>query len=513
MFALVCATTRGDLWFPARTSVARLARGPRSLPWRMDGRPNTASAGTRRSKEFSTFTVENDMNDGNSTRRRRKRPSTAASSSTTTLSTQKKMVAENVRDIEEQLGELQRVGAYDKAGKLYAQLTQLKSSFKNNESLKWIERHKRSLKRLPTNERAVRRAIEASWLEKAEEHKAQMDELCREMEERHQAEVVVFKEALLKEQRSKPPKFSTGLLQLQEMEQTLSKTHKYDAAVKLRKEIQRQMKYELRKIDQSALERADIKLQRLKVQHQREYDILRNKAEMKLDRMVAERDKELEHSSVRFRAAQHELEHALSLQIASKKKGASGIADAALGASRRGEITAAAAATYASRGRLGNKQFKGSRGRPTTAPVGVGRRGKKLMPLGRSSTRRRPGTALGMERTGSRGEFDGTRKQRRRRKKKKKKVRLTANGRVVTCDWCSQVDGYIESHGGVQIPAEGSSGGVGKFCCWECAKSWNQQYTPVMQRWVRSMFIDDVAGYMVTYSKRKHVEKNLSQRG
>ena len=80
-------------------------------------------------------------------------------------------------------------------------------------------------------------------------------------------------------------------------------------------------------------------------------------------------------------------------------------------------------------------------------------------------------------------------------------------------DWCSQVDGYIESHGGVQIPAEGSGGGVGKFCCWECAKSWNQQYTPVMQRWVRSMFIDDVAGYMVTYSKRKHVEKNLSQRG
>ena len=106
------------------------------------------------------------------------------------------------------------------------------------------------------------------------------------------------------------------------MEQTLSKTHKYDAAVKLRKEIQHQMKYELRKIDQSALERADIKLQRLKVQHQREYDILRNKAEMKLDRMVAERDKELEHSSVRFRAAQHELEHALSLQIATKKKGA-----------------------------------------------------------------------------------------------------------------------------------------------------------------------------------------------
>ena len=34
---------------------------------------------------------------------------------------------------------------------------------------------------------------------------------------------------------------------------------------------------------------------------------------------------------------------------------------------------------------------------------------------------------------------------------------------------------------------------------------------PCHAAWVRGMFIDDVAGYMVTYSKRKHVEKNLSQ--
>ena len=87
---------------------------------------------------------------------------------------------------------------------------------------------------------AVRRAT-ASWLEKAEEHKAQMDEYAEKWKNVTK-KVVVFKEALLKEQRSKPLKFSTGLLQLQEMEQTLSKTHKYDAAVKLRKEIQHQMK-------------------------------------------------------------------------------------------------------------------------------------------------------------------------------------------------------------------------------------------------------------------------------
>ena len=200
----------------------------------MDGRPNTASATTRSRTKSSTLPEEEFANDNNNnSRRRRKRPSTAAA-----LENQKKKVADNVREIEQQLGELQRVGAYDKAGKLYTELKKLKSSFKNDESQKWIARHRRSLKRLPSNERAVRRAIEASWLEQAEEHKAQMDELCREMEERHQAEVVVFKEALLQQQRSKPPKFSTGLLQLQEMEQTLSRAHKYDAAVKLRKEIQ-----------------------------------------------------------------------------------------------------------------------------------------------------------------------------------------------------------------------------------------------------------------------------------
>ena len=71
----------------------------------------------------------------------------------------------------------------------------------------------------------------------------------------------------------------------------------------------------------------------------------------------------------------------------------------------------------------------------------------------------------------------------------------------------------MASHGGVRIPRESSDGGVGKFCTWECAKSWNCMYTPVMQRWVRNMFLDDVAGYMVTESKRKHVEKKLSMRG
>jgi hypothetical protein len=423
---------------------------------------------------------------------------------------QKKIVAENVREIEQQLGELQRVGEYDKAGKLYSKLKKLKSSFKNNDSQKWIARHKRSIKRLPSNERAVRRAIEASWLEKAEEHKAQMDELCREMEERHQAEVIVFKEALLKEQRSKPPKFSTGLLQLQEMEQTLSKSHKYDAAVKLRREIQHKMKFEIRKIDQMILERADIKLQRLKIQHQREYDILRGKAEMALDRMVAERDKELEQVTIRFRAASHELGHALSLQVASNKKGAASIADAAFGASRRGEATAAAAATFATRGikNRGNDSSSSSsiKKRPTTAPI----RGKKLMPLGNM---KRPGTAVGMGRSRSSNRLSTSSRRRRRKKKKSSKLRYSQNGRIITCDWCGQTDGYIESHGGVQIPCESSNGGVGKFCSWECAKSWNQYYTPVMQRWIRSMFIDDVAGYMIVYSKRKHVEKKISQRG
>jgi hypothetical protein len=34
-----------------------------------------------------------------------------------------------------------------------------------------------------------------------------------------------------------------------------------------------------------------------------------------------------------------------------------------------------------------------------------------------------------------------------------------------------------------------------------------------MQRWVRNMFLDDVAGYMVMESARRHVEKKLSMRG
>ena len=98
----------------------------------MDGRPNTASATTRSRTKSSTLPEEEFANDNNNnSRRRRKRPSTAAA-----LENQKKKVADNVREIEQQLGELQRVGAYDKAGKLYTELKKLKSSFKNDESQK-----------------------------------------------------------------------------------------------------------------------------------------------------------------------------------------------------------------------------------------------------------------------------------------------------------------------------------------------------------------------------------------
>ena len=35
------------------------------------------------------------------------------------------------------------------------------------------------------------------------------------------------------------------------------------------------------------------------------------------------------------------------------------------------------------------------------------------------------------------------------------------------------------------------------FCRWPCAKAWNHTKSPVQLRWVRDMFIDDLAGRFV----------------
>jgi hypothetical protein len=263
-----------------------------------------------------------------------------------TLSRSRAELGRNIKDITGHLEELQQRGMYMEAAKVRDELARLKSSFRDEESQKWIHRHTRSLGKLPLNERAVKRQIEASWKEAAEEHAAKMRQTTQEMAERQEAEVVLFRDAILREQRSKAPKFSPALIQMQEMEKTLAKTHQYEAAKKLRAEIEKNVKRELLELDQRLLDRAEARIRRLRAQHRREREILVEKSAMVLDHMMARRDKELEMTKVRFRAATHELEHALSLQIASNRKGAASVKEAALGASRRGEAAAAAAATF-----------------------------------------------------------------------------------------------------------------------------------------------------------------------
>ena len=464
-----------------------------------------------------------------------------------TLSRSRAELGRNIKDITGHLEELQQRGMYMEAAKVRDELARLKSSFRDEESQKWIHRHTRSLGKLPLNERAVKRQIEASWKEAAEEHAAKMRQTTQEMAERQEAEVVLFRDAILREQRSKAPKFSPALIQMQEMEKTLAKTHQYEAAKKLRAEIEKNVKRELLELDQRLLDRAEARIRRLRAQHRREREILVEKSAMVLDHMMARRDKELEMTKVRFRAATHELEHALSLQIASNRKGAASVKEAALGASRRGEAVAAAAATFTGKAgggeRGAGRRRRRRQRRPVTAPGGkrnggkasslrpLRRRGQSARPqLGGSSDRpgtadySRPGTAgtlgsmreeeegagEGWERAGERP--TGTRRQ-RGGGKRRATTRRGKGAKAQTCDWCSGRGGYMASHGGVRIPRESANGGVGKFCTWECAKSWNCRYTPVMQRWVRNMFLDDVAGYMVMESARRHVEKKLSMRG
>ena len=451
-------------------------------------RPPTAPADARRPRTVAAGMARPATSEQPRRTRNKRRPATAAEVPDATRSLQ---------GLTGQLADLQRRGKYLEAAQVRDELDRLRSAGRDATSQRWIQRHTESLRKLPLNERAVRHAIESSWKERAEVHAADMRRLSADMAGRHEAEVTLFRDALRRDSQSRAPKFSRALLEMQEREATLAKTHQYELAKKVRGDIEKQVKRELKQLDAQRVARAEARVGRLRTQHRREREILVEKSSMALDRMMAERDKELQQAQVRFRAANHELEHALSLQIASHTQGCGSVQEAALGASRRGEATAAAAATF-----HGDRRHDGPpRRRPKTAPLGpvrVAGAMRRSQSAGPASRGGRPTTAP--MRSAS---------TRRRRRKGVRRV----GGKAMTCDWCSSGKGYMATHDGVQIPRESAAGGVGKFCTWECAKSWNNMYTPVMQRWVRNMFIDDVAGYMVTASQKKHVEKKLANRG
>ena len=61
------------------------------------------------------------------------------------------------------------------------------------------------------------------------------------------------------------------------------------------------------------------------------------------------------------------------------------------------------------------------------------------------------------------------------------------------CQFCSKRAGGR----GFRIPHEWVGVGYGHFCSWECAKAWNQIYTPLQHRYSRDVMIDIEAGRLV----------------
>lgn len=58
------------------------------------------------------------------------------------------------------------------------------------------------------------------------------------------------------------------------------------------------------------------------------------------------------------------------------------------------------------------------------------------------------------------------------------------------------------------IPEQGLvQGGIGQFCSWECAKAWNHLRSPLQARWLRDLYIDEVAGTKVVPRSKQEMDK------
>jgi len=68
------------------------------------------------------------------------------------------------------------------------------------------------------------------------------------------------------------------------------------------------------------------------------------------------------------------------------------------------------------------------------------------------------------------------------------------------CKWCCRA--ASPDYPPVTIASEWLGRVDASFCCWECAKSWNQNYSSLQLRYSRNVLIDIEAGKLVNREER-----------
>ena len=411
--------------------------------------------------------------------------------------TSKALLEKNMNEIEKRMVELQNNGQYLEAAEVRDRLRVLRESVRTRSANKWIDKHTNTIQNLDSAKSRGVSDVVSFWDQRIEALKQETEDKIARVTRRQRAEVELFAQAMQRQRRATPIKYSSAVIRLEREERSLARAHLYEKAATTQQLADHLKEQESAKLSAAAMQREELRLRRLEAQHAREVEVMQQKANIKLAKMCATRDKEIRHLDIRFRSASNQLQHARNLQVVSSSSMSPMVNDAAESASKRGE-QAAVAATFLLRDR---SPASSRRARPSTAP-GV-RAGSKV-------ARRRPKTAQARTRSqfnGSNGALSRSRRSKGRKSKSKKRGKGRRSASTRDCWWCGGVRGFISEIGGVSIPKEGSEIGVGIFCCWECAKSWNFKYMPTQLRRISDMFICDVAGYTVPHSEKRHVPK------
>ena len=286
-------------------------------------------------------------------------------------------------------------------------------------------------------------------------------------------------ESLKQSMLDRPPKFSPTLLALRAQELGMVRGKQYEDARRARLEVNEVAAAEREALATAATEEIRHKLGRLTQAHLRERRVFADKASRRWDKMLDVRSSELNRLRVQFRSAESGLLHARTLQARQIKAPSAMGAAAAAAASQRGEAAAAAAGAFIlgapGGGAAPQKRRPQTSGGSLPAPGRVGSRGGAAAAT--SAGKRRPRTTSG-----------GARRRRPKSRGRARSARRKAP--AAPCGWCA-VDC---SRSRCSIPREGSDETVGEFCGWECAKAWNNKHSPTQLRWIRSLFIDDLAG-------------------
>ncbi|KAG9392430.1 Chromosome partition protein Smc [Carpediemonas membranifera] len=214
----------------------------------------------------------------------------------------------------------EREGNYVEAEMARKRLQELKTQEEKRRRIELKRRHRGEREELEGSYEAELQRFQDAWNERLEEYDTQATELDRAMRERHEVEIQEMRNKLFGSSAIRKPKFSSQLLNMRKIEQTLAHQKKYHEAHQLKVRADALERWELEKLRAENEQTCLNKEAGFRQKQAQELTALRKRIRAGREELLKTRQSDVDRLTRRFNNLQRELDTHQHLEKNKTKK-------------------------------------------------------------------------------------------------------------------------------------------------------------------------------------------------